>query len=196
MANLAGFDAAFCPDPVPADLPVPFQPWTVPVEWCEFYMGGSSATRQDGWDDAEMGRVEHLPKLPVWVPTPGFENPRQSALGCLAALRRYGVPAFAEPYRMVMWDLETGREPDAAWLDVARSVMLGHGYDTMPYGSTSWIFGYQPYSGYMVADPTGRPHMYVHPGVAGTQYQWGVSVRGGVVDADLLDSAFLPHLHM
>lgn len=190
MADVLGFDGAFCPDPVPADI------GGVPVGWCEFYMGGSSAFRPDGWDDAEMERVEHLPKLPVWVPTPGRENPRQSALGCVDALRRYGVPAHAAPYRAVLWDLETGTEPDAPWLATARAYLLAAGYDSLVYGSASWIFGYPPYSGYLVADPTGRPHMYVHPGVAGTQYEWGVNVTGGQVDLDLLDDALLPHLHI
>lgn len=190
MAFVQGFDAAFCPDPVPDVVD------GAPVAWCEFYMGGSSALRRDGWDAAEMDRVEHLPKLPVWVPTPGVDNPRQSAIGCVQALRRYGVPAYARPYKAVMWDLETGTEPDAAWLAIARGYLLGAGYDSLVYGSPSWVFGYPSYSGYVVADPTGRPHMYVHPGVAGTQYQFAVDVTGGQVDLDLLDETMMPHLYL
>jgi hypothetical protein len=186
MATALGFDAAECPDPVPQEIN------GMRVAWCEVYIGGSSAFRT--WTDAEIARVAHLPKLPVWVPTPGSDNPRQAAGACLTALRAHGVPAFASPYRAVMVDLETGIEPDPGWLGLFRDRILAGGYDTMPYGSTAWIFGYPKYTGYIVADYTGKPVLYPHPGVAGTQYAAEVPVPGGTVDLDVLDTLFLPHL--
>lgn len=176
LGLVPGFDAAFCPDPVPLGY-----------QWCEVYAGGSSATRQNGWTDAELARVAHLPRLVVWVPTPGFDNPRQSALGFLNWLWAHGVPdtnAEGEHTR-VMWDLETGREPDAGWLNTAANVLSAHGDWNVLYGSTSWLFGYPVRSGYCVADPTGFPHMYPHPGVVLTQWNWGKRVPGGVIDEDL-----------
>ena len=188
-----GWDAAFCPDPAPDQ--------DDGYIWCEVYIGGSSATRRNGWDDpTEINRVADLPKLPVWVPTPGFDNPRQSALDCLAALRRYGVPAWARPWRAVMWDMETGILPDPAWFKVAHSVMVAAGYGTVSYGSTAWVFGEPNYMGMIVAQPDGDPSLELlrlahrESLIVGKQYRWGVRVPGGVVDQDVLAASFLPHL--
>lgn len=192
MTTMTGWDAAFCPDPAP-DQDDGYQ-------WCEVYIGGSSALRRDGWDQTEISRVADLPKLPVWVPTPGLDNPRQSALGCLTALRRYGVPAYAKPWRAVLWDLETGREPDPAWFTAAHAVMVNAGYATMSYGSAAWAFGEPGYSGLVVAQWDGIPDLAAlrraHPGalIAGKQYKAGVPVPGGVIDLDVLDAAVMPHL--
>ena len=187
-----GWDAAFCPDPAPDQ--------DDGYTWCEVYIGGSSATRRDGWNGTEVDRVADLPKLPVWVPTPGFDNPRQSALACVTALHRYGVPAWEAPWRAVMWDMETGVLPDPAWFSVAHGVMLASGYATISYGSLSWAFGEPNYLGMIVADPDGnpdfRPLRAAHPGalIVGKQYKWGVRTPGGVTDQNSLDPAFLPHL--
>jgi hypothetical protein len=184
-----GFDAAWCPDPVPTGY-----------GWCEVYIGGSSATRPRGWSAEEVIRVDHLPKLPVWVPTPGHDNPRQSALSCLAALKAFGVPAYATPWRAVLWDLETGVEPDPAWFSVVRSVMMNHGYGTMSYGSVAWAFGEPNYMGLIVAEWDGEPSLdslrLEHPGalIVGKQYRAGVRVPGGEVDQDVLDSETMRHL--
>ena len=187
-----GWDAAFCPDPAP-DRDDGYT-------WCEVYLGGSSATRPAGWNQTERNRVADLPKLPVWVPTPGRDNPRQSALACLAALRALGVPSFATPWRAVMWDLETGIEPDPAWFAVAHGVMMAAGYGTVSYGSQSWVFGEPSYLGMIVAGPDGNPDFRAlqaaHPGarIIGKQYRWDVTTPGGIVDQDALAPDFLPHL--
>lgn len=187
-----GWDAAYFPDPAPDQ--------DDGYAWCEFYLGGSSATRQNGQSAAELARVAALPKLPVWVPTPGVDNPRQSALSCLTALRAFGIPAYAKPWRWVMWDMETGTLPDPAWFKVAHSVMVAAGYGTISYGSTSWVFGEPNYSGLIVAQPDGNADLAQlraqHPGalIVGKQYRWGVTVPGGRIDQNVLDARYLPHL--
>jgi hypothetical protein len=187
-----GWDAAFCPDPAPDQ--------DDGYSWCEVYIGGSSATRRTGWNVTERARVADLPKLPVWVPTPGRDNPRQSALDCLYALRIFGVPAWATPWRAVMWDMETGTLPDPAWFKVAHGVMMAAGYGTVSYGSQGWAFGEPNYLGMIIADPDGtpdfRPLRAAHPDalIVGKQYKWQVDTPGGVIDQDALDPAFMPHL--
>jgi len=187
-----GWDAAFAPDPPPDQ--------DDGYSWCQVYIGGSSATRRNGYNQTELARVADLPKLPVWVPTPGFDNPRQSALACLAALKAFGVPANATPWRVVMWDMETGVLPDPAWFTIAHAVMMAAGYGTISYGSTAWVFGEPSYLGMIVAQPDGnpdfRPLQAQHPTakIVGKQYRWGVQAPGGLVDQNALDPAFLPHL--
>ena len=187
-----GWDAAFCPDPAPDQ--------DDGYTWCEVYLGGSSATRRDGWNQTEHNRVADLPKLPVWVPTPGVDNPRQSALAYLAALRAVGYPAFATPWKAAMWDLETGTEPDPAWFSVAHSVMMAAGYGTVSYGSRAWVFGEPNYLGMIVSDPDGdpdfRPLQVAHPRavIVGKQYKFGVQTPGGVIDLNALHPAFMLHL--
>jgi hypothetical protein len=173
-----GFDAAYCPDPIPAGY-----------TWCMVYAGGSSAARPDGWTTAELARVEHLPRLPVWVPTPGSDNPRQAAIMFRQWLGDHGVPAAQEnggEHVRVMWDLETGTEPDPRWVTIAADYLLQAGYFNLIYGSPSWLFGQPRRAGYMVADPDGIPLLYPHAGVVGTQYAWNVATPGGPIDANVL----------
>jgi hypothetical protein len=183
-----GWDAAF----YPASLP--------PGDWCEAYIGGSSALRRSGQSCAELLRAARIPKLPVWVPTPGVDNPRQSALACVGALKAFGVPAYATPWRAVLWDLETGTEPDPAWFAAAHAVVMAHGYDTMSYGSVAWAFGEPNYAGMVIARYDGQPELATlqaaHPGAAivGKQYRAGVSVPGGTIDLDVIEAAVMPHL--
>lgn len=192
-----GFDAARCPDPVPVTV------GGQQVRWCEVYIGGSSAFHV--WDAAERARVDHLPKLPVWVPTPGLDNPGQSARGCLDALRALGVPPYAKPYRAVMVDLETGSaDParglaDPGWLAAFRARILAAGYDTMPYASANVIFRYPAYTGRVMACWDGSTAFECNgERLAGTivakQYVAEVHVPGGFVDLDVMTSAILPHL--
>jgi len=190
LITAPGWDAAPVPDPAPDQ--------DDGYTWCEVYIGGTSAFHV--WTQTEINRVDDLPKLPVWVPKPGFDNPRQSALGCVAALKARGVPAYATPWRAVLIDLETGKEPDQPWLAAFQAVTVQYGYGIWPYGSTAWIFGYQDYSGLLVAHYDGSPDLeafrVAHPGrhIVGKQYKAGVSVPGGTVDLDVLDAAALPHL--
>lgn len=182
--TVKGFDAATCPDPVPPGY-----------EWCMIYAGGSSASDPNGWPDDALARVAHLPRLVVWVPTPGIDNPRTAARQFLAWLHRRGVPTDPKGKRtLLMVDEETGRLPNPTWTNAFCGRLALAGYDNLPYGSLSTIFGEPARSGYVVANPTGQPHMYPHAQVAGTQYAFDVGVPGGVVDETLLRRDLLGQL--
>lgn len=197
MSLALGFDAAFCPNPVPSSID------GLEVAWCEVYIGGSSATRPRGWSAAELVRVEHLAKLPVWVPTPGADNPTQSARSALSALRAFRVPAFASPWRALLVDLETGlaaTSADQAWLAAFRARIEAAGYDTMPYASVSRLCGYQAYTGRLGACWDGSQDLtrcngeLVPCALVGKQYAAEVQLAGGAVDLDVLEARMLPHL--
>jgi hypothetical protein len=185
-----GWDAAFCPNPVPTVIN------GRRMAYAGFYLGGSSAYRT--WTDDERRRLaaSRLRAMPIWVPTPGYENPRQVGLQAVAALKAVGIPAHATPFRAMMWDLETGIEPDSQWLTIAANTLASNGYDNLVYGSPdgSHIFSEPPRLGYIVAYYDGRPSLYPHPGAVGKQYQANVSVPGGQVDLDVLESTILAHL--
>jgi hypothetical protein len=185
-----GWDAAFCPDPVPTEIN------GRRMAYAGFYLGGSSAFRT--WPDGERRRLaaSRLRAMPIWVPTPGHENPRQVALQAADALKAAGIPAHASPFRALMWDLETGIEPDSQWLTVAANTLAAYGYDNLVYGSPdgSGIFSEPARLGYIVAFYDGRPSLYPHPGAVGKQYQANVSVPGGQVDLNVLESSILAHL--
>ena len=134
--------------------------------------------------------------MPIWVPTPGHENPRQVALQAAAALKAAGIPPHATPFRALMWDLETGIEPASQWLTVAANTLASYGYDNLVYGSPdgSQIFSEPARLGYIVAFYDGRPSPYPHPGAVGKQYQANVSVPGGQVDLNVLESSIMAHL--
>lgn len=180
------FDASHCPSPVPQGYAA-----------CMGYAGGSSAAHE--WTPDEWARVAHLPRLPVWVPTPGRDNPRQAALAFARRLTELGVPrADQQGGRHVrcLWDMETGTEPDPGWLDIAADVLHARGYFSLSYGSTSWAFGQTRRAGYFPADPTGVPHLYDHDNVVGTQFRWGVLTDGGIIDESLITTDLLPNLWM
>jgi len=169
-----GFDAAHCPDPVPAGY-----------EWCMVYAGGSSATH--AWDAAELALVAKLPRLPVWVPTPGTDDPVTAGNAFLRWLTVHNVPKTnaRSDHTRVMWDMETGQEPDPAWLNKAAGVTAAAGYRNLVYGSISTLFGQPARSGYVVANPTGVLHLYQHPNVVATQYAFDVKTPGGEIDQDV-----------
>jgi hypothetical protein len=181
-----GFDAARCPDPVPSGY-----------KWCMVYAGGSSATH--AWDAAELARVEHLPRLPVWVPTPGTDDPVASARGFLAWLQAHGVPSILDaPHRPVhvLTDLETGTLPDPKWVNAYCDVLAAAGYWNLLYGSLSTILAQPRRSGYVTADWTGQPHLTQHAGVRGTQFRNDVRVPGGTIDLSVLDALVADQLWM
>lgn len=178
---VAAFDARTCPDPVPPGYAA-----------CMAYAGGSSASH--AWDDAELGRVAHLPVLPTWVPTPGHEDPLEVANQFLTWLGDHQVPPVNEStgeHVHVLWDMETGQEPDAAWLTKAADRLSAHGYFNLVYGSTSTLFSQPARDGYIVAQPSGVPHLTLRPRVRGTQYEWNVDVPGGVIDRNVWDRQLL-----
>jgi len=176
------FDSAWCPDPVPDGY-----------DGCLAYAGGTSASH--AWTQAELDRVAHLPRLVTWVPTPGADSPRHAAASFRQWLGDHGVPArHDEPRVHVLWDLETGREPDPAWVSTACDYLRSAGYDNLIYGSPGWVLGQPRRAGYLVANPTGVPHLYQAPGVVGTQYAWNVPVAGGVIDQDVIVRRLLRRL--
>jgi hypothetical protein len=180
--TVSGWDAAFIPDPVPASG----------FQFAEVYVGGSSAFRV--CPDDELARVAHMPVLPIWVPTPGLDNPVQTAIAAAARLEQLGIPRYAKPYRAMMLDLETGIEPDPAWVTKFANRFVSLGYDTIPYGSVNVIFGQPRRLGYAVANPTGHPHMYPQPGVILTQWAFDVHMGGQLVDLDQAEAWLLNHL--
>ena len=194
MTLAYGWDAAPVPNPIPTTINGQKQ------SYAGFYIGGSSAFHV--WTPDELLRLDEagesagLLAMPIWVPTPGFENPRQVGLEAAARLRALNIPDHATPWRVLMWDMETGKEPDPSWLTIAATTLASAGYGSLVYGSVdgSGLFSYPARSGYMVAFPNGQPRLYPHPNVVGTQYQFSVPVPGGVVDLDVVDSSLLAHL--
>jgi hypothetical protein len=180
MGTVRGWDAAFCPDPLP----------DAGFAFAGAYIGGSSAFRV--WPDSELARVAHMPVLPIWVPTPALDNPRQTAMQAAHRMAQVGVPHHARPFRAMMLDLETVIAP--VWVGMFAERFASLGYDTIVYGSAGSLFHNPRRTGYAVADPTGHPHMYPHPGTIITQYQFDVQLAGGVVDLDLAEDWLLAHL--
>ena len=190
MALVHGWDAAECPDPVPAQI------GGRDIAYAAGYLGGSSAFR--AWTTPEWQRASAAYRhvMPIWVPTPGVDNPRQAGLAAVAALRAHGVPENARPWRVLMWDLETGIEPSPGWLTTAANTIEAHGYASLVYGSPegSHVLSYPRRTGYVVADYDERPTLYPAPGVVAKQYQPNVAVPGGVVDLDVMEETMLAHL--
>jgi hypothetical protein len=185
-----GWDAAYCPDPVPSVIN------GRRMAYGGFYLGGSSAFRT--WPDDERRRLAASGQraMPIWVPTPGSDNPRQTALQAAAALKAAGIPDHATPFRALMWDLETGTIPASQWLNIAANTLAAAGYDNLVYGSPegSQIFSVPARLGYIVAFYDGRPSLYPHPGAVGKQYAANVNVPGGQVDLNVLETSIMAHL--
>ena len=195
MTLAYGWDAAPVPNPVPTTINGQKQ------SYAGFYIGGSSAFHVWTPDELlrldEAGETAGLLAMPIWVPTPGFENPRQVGLEAAARLRALGIPANAKPWRVMMWDMETGNVAAyPSWMTIAANTLASTGYGSLVYGSVdgSGLFSMPARTGYMVAFPNGRPQLYPHPNVVGTQYQFSVPVPGGEVDLDVVESSLLAHL--
>jgi hypothetical protein len=190
MTLVYGWDAAYCPDPVPGEIN------GAHISYAAGYLGGSSAYRS--WTSGEWQRAsngyQHV--MPIWVPTPGSDNARQAALAAAAALADAGVPAFATPWRALMWDLETGTEPAPSWVTTAANTLASRGYDSLIYGSveSSGVLSNPRRTGYIVADYDGVASLYPAAGVVGKQYSANVNIPGGQVDLDVLEEAMLAHL--
>lgn len=177
VPTLRVFDAAYCPDPVPEDY-----------AGCLVYIGGSSADHI--WTDTELARVKAYRRLCTWVPTPGSDNPRQVARQAVRRLHELGVPRGYDGYGRhpaVLWDMETGQEPDPRWLNIAADYVWQAGYANLVYGSLDTIYGQPTRSGYVVAHYDGNPELPDHPGVIAKQYAADVHTPGGPID----QSAFL-----
>lgn len=179
-----GMDAEYCPDPLPKA-----------ARWWMVYAGGSSAAH--AWEADELARVAHLPRLPVWVPTPGLDDPHTAASQFISWLQGHGVPALSQATgerTRVMWDMERGKQPDPAWLDVAADALRAAGYRSLVYGSLDTLLQQPARAGYVVANPTRQAHLYQHPYVVATQYDDDVPVTGGRVDLDVATSQLVRQL--
>lgn len=190
-----GWDSAFIPDPVPLKI------GGQRMSYAGVYLGGSSAYRVTPPDERRRIADAGLPAMPIWVPTPGLDNPRQQALAAVAELLEAGVPAWATPWRVLMWDLETGIEPAPAYLTTAANTLMAYGYGSLVYASLDLpsgaplITAYPARTGYVVADYDQRAMLTGMPAhTVGKQYQAGVSVPGGRVDLDVIAASLLAHL--
>jgi hypothetical protein len=181
LGTVKAFDAAYCPNPVPGGY-----------TFAEVYIGGSSAYHI--WTNAELERVRGLPVLPIWVPTPGSDNPSQIAQGCAARMAALGLPPGAHRYHAVMLDMEAST--NAAFVAAFAKRLLSLQYDTYVYGSADTVFSLPQCNGYVVADPTGAEHLYARQGktIVGTQYNWDVTVPGGLIDENQYQDIILDHL--
>ena len=196
MNEAFGWDAAFCPDPPPLEA------GGKPMTFNEIYIGGSSAFHV--WTAAEVERLDGLGlvQLPVWVPTPGADNPRQAALQAASILHDLGVPAYASPWRVLMWDLETGSPAIyGSWLTAAADTLASRGYGSLSYADlANGVLSLPQRTGRIVAHWDGQP--VLESGQLGHQYQPGVSVPGAelltgrpaLVDLNVIDTRLLPHL--
>ena len=194
MTLAYGWDAAFCPAPIPTDIQ------GLHMSYAGWYLGGSSAFHV--WTAGERARLaaSKMRTMPIWVPTPGQDDPRQVAFAAARAMLDARYRPWHKPwYCPLMWDLETGTEPDSGWVSVATAALHHYGYDSILYGSIdgSHILA-EPlgpgWSGYLVADYTGVRHLYPARHVIGTQYAPDVAVPGGQVDLDVVDASVLDHL--
>ncbi len=175
------WDAEHCPDPLPGGFIA-----------CMAYFAGSSAAHV--WDADEIDRVKaaSLGILPVCVPTPGTDNPLTAAQELIDRLHAEGVPDNHACH--VMWDMETGKEPDPRWLDKAADRVRAAGYLNLVYGSPSTLFNQPPRDGYVVANPTNQIHMYERAHVRATQYAFDVRAPGGLIDQSAIASDLVAEL--
>lgn len=177
------WDRSHCPDPLPDGYGA-----------CGVYIGGSSASH--AWTDAELARVAHLPRLPIWVPTPGLENPRQVAMQALRRLRDLNVPpvtGVCGQRQVLVWDMETGRDTDAGWLDIAANYLHAHGYLNWVYASLSVITLLPSRAGRWLALPDGLNRLTGLGDEVGKQYRWAVATPGGTIDASVFRETSLAH---
>lgn len=165
------FDAEHCPNPIPPGY-----------SSCLVYAGGSSAAH--AWLDREIARAAAagLALLPVWVPTPGLDQPAAAAAGFVSWLTAHKVPHGAP----ILWDIERGNVTDPAWYKAAADITAKAGYLNLCYGSLNVVFDHAARSGYFVADPTGTPHLVSHDHVKATQWRFNVPTPGGPIDQSLI----------
>jgi hypothetical protein len=125
------------------------------------YYGGPMALNI--WDNSAW-RAFGSYKVPIWVGGMAGAPEGQQAV---AKLQQLEVPTGCE----TLLDMET--RVDRTYVEHFGEVLQGAGYKVLVYGSISTLFKNPQLNGYAVADPTGVPHMYPHPGVRMTQYAFG-----------------------
>lgn len=134
----------------------------------------------NGWTATEWGWFEANYKIPIWV---GGMAGEAEGWGCLQQLYALGVPSG----KGIILDLET--RIDKTYVNAFGSVLQWAGFKVWPYGSASTLFQNPQLNGYAVADPTGVPHMYPHPGVRITQYAFNGSTDSDAVKDWLIQDA-------
>jgi hypothetical protein len=138
--------------------------FALPGQVVQFYCGGATPhvwTKQQ----IDMQTSEFL--LPVYVPF-GWGSPVAEAEQFLSELADIGVPDHVA----YMLDAELLGNGDASQINAFCDLLAKHHYGGLIYGSIDQVFTWPPRSGYVVANPTGVPHMYEHPFVKGTQWDW------------------------
>lgn len=127
------------------------------------YIGGDTphVLSDQQWDD--LGAVR---KIPIFVRSQivGRQGGIEDAFNALRQLYHLRVPKQS----IVIYDRETNSDADAT--QGFGDVMHWADYFAMPYGSKDNIFAHPALDGIWIADPTGVPHMFNHPGVNATQY--------------------------
>lgn len=130
------------------------------------YIGGDTP---HVWSEADWRRFPGVKKLPIFVRSQvvGLNGGKADGFLALEALYRLGVPKNT----LVIYDRETNTDAEAT--HGFGEVLQWVGYKVATYGSRDNLFSHPSLNGYWVADPTGSPHMYDHPGVNITQYAIG-----------------------
>lgn len=143
------------------------------------YVGGDTP---HVWTEAQWRKQTAKYLLPIYVPFRGG-NPKLQGVQCADTLRAAGVPEHV----LYAVDAELLWQGDASGINAFCDVTAERHNGALIYAQLSLIFSLPPRSGYWVANPTGVPHMYEHPFVKGTQ--WDFETR---IDRDL----FLPGLQL
>jgi len=159
-----------------AAFPANLHSW--PGMVCGYY-GGPMATNV--WAHSDW-RAFGGYKLPIWVGGMAGAAEGQQAV---AQLEQLEVPPGCE----TVLDMETRK--DRTYVQHFGEVLQAAGYRVLVYGSTSTVFLNPQLNGYAVADPTGVPHMYPHPGVRMTQYAFGQVFDSDVVKHWIAQDGFL-----
>jgi hypothetical protein len=134
------------------------------------YFGGPRAFNV--WSKPQWMMFPRNYKIPIWV---GGLGGLTEASDAIKALKALGVPQGC----VILLDMET--RIDKTYVEHFGIAMHGAGYKVWVYGSTGTLFNNPQCNGYAVADPTGAPHMYPHPGVRMTQYAFGPEYDNDVI---------------
>jgi hypothetical protein len=145
-------------------------------------MGYAGGWTPHAWTSGQWAAQDAEFLLPIWVGN-AVNSPRGVASLLLEWLHDYQVP----PGSAYVLDAEQSTGVDSAWVNAFADVTAEEHYGCHVYASVDTIFTLPPRSGYIVADWTGKRHMYEHPFVSGTQW-----ADEGTIDRDV----FVPQMHL
>lgn len=148
-----------------ADTSKPVYPLPSSIHAVAMYIGGDTP------HVATVGDWQKFPKdrkLPMFVRSTvvGRDGGEADGWDAVKKLRDLGVPKGS----VCVYDRETNT--DAEGTQAFGNILHYVGFECWPYGSTGNIFEHPALNGYFVADPTSVPHMYDHPDVMMTQFEW------------------------